>query len=46
MIKRKAEALDEAKRVLLLAEAAQGTGQANKLIDLADRWLILADKSG
>ena len=44
--KRKTDALDQCKRVLLLAEDAQGTGQASKLIELADRWLLLADKSG
>jgi len=43
--KRKAEALDEAKRVLEAAEKAAGTGEADKLIRIADRWLEIAKES-
>lgn len=45
MTKREAEALDHAKRVLGAAEQAAGHGQADRLIQIADRWLAIADRS-
>ena len=45
MTKREAEALDNAKRVLLEAEKADGSYKVDKLIRIADRWLTLASQS-
>jgi hypothetical protein len=45
LTKRETEALDNAKRVLEAAEKADGTAKADRLIQIADRWLSLADKS-
>ena len=46
MTKRQAEALDEAKRVLRLAEESrQYTNIADKLIQIADRWIVVAEQS-
>lgn len=45
MTKRECEALDEARRVLLLAESAVGTGKTDRLIQIADRWLAIAEGS-
>lgn len=44
MTKREAEALDEAKRVLLLAETASPS-RSDMLIQVADRWLVVARQS-
>ena len=45
LTKRESEALDNAKRVLELAEKSAGSGVADRLIQIADRWLQLADRS-
>ena len=45
LTKRQMEALDNAKRVLEAAERAAGHGTADKLIQIADRWLEVADRS-
>lgn len=44
MTRRETEALDNAKRVLVKAESAAGTGAAEKLIQVVDRWLAIADR--
>ena len=47
MTKREAEALDQAKRVLVLAEENRQYGAiCDRLIEIADRWLTLARQSG
>lgn len=43
MTRREEAALDQAKRVLLEAEHAAGHGQADRLIQIADRWLAIAE---
>ena len=46
LTRREGEALDEAKRVLRLAEENKSyPGIADRLIQIADRWLSLADRS-
>lgn len=45
MTRREAEALDQAKRVLLLAERAPGTCQVEKYLQVVDKWLAIADRS-
>ena len=45
MTKREAEALDNTKRILQMAEAFAGMGKADDLIRIADRWLSIADRS-
>lgn len=47
LTKREGEALDEAKRVLRLAEDnKQYGGICDRLIEIADRWLVVARQSG
>jgi hypothetical protein len=44
LTKKKTEALDNAGRVLLAAEAATSPSVADRLIQIADRWLTYAEK--
>lgn len=45
MTKRQAEALDNAKRVLKLAEDTAQYAISERLIEIADRYLAIADRS-
>lgn len=47
LTRREGEALDEAKRVLRLAEDNKQYGNiCDRLIEIADRWLVVARQSG
>lgn len=47
LTKREGEALDEAKRVLREAEECRQYGAiCDRLIEIADRWLVVARQSG
>lgn len=45
MTKRESEALDNAKRVLKLAEESAQYSISERLIEIADRYLAIADRS-
>lgn len=45
MTKRQAQALDEATRILKLAEESAQYNVSERLIEIADRYLAIADRS-